>query len=101
VTVFADAAELKVKETDRIATTVAGLEGVGAGSEGTPDGLVVRGRAGLPFAGGAVDSHGDHRIAMAFAVAGLASAAAVDVSGFEAVATSYPGFEEDLRRCVS
>jgi 3-phosphoshikimate 1-carboxyvinyltransferase len=101
LTVFADAAELKVKETDRIATTVAGLEGVGAGAEGTADGLVVRGRSGLPLDGGAVDSHGDHRIAMAFAVAALASRAPVDVAGWDAVATSYPGFEEDLRRCVS
>jgi 3-phosphoshikimate 1-carboxyvinyltransferase len=101
VTTFADAAELKVKETDRIATTVAGLLGVGGGAEGTPDGLVVRGRAGRPLDGGAVESHGDHRIAMAFAVAALAAAGPVDVSGWDAVATSYPEFEEDLRRCVS
>jgi 3-phosphoshikimate 1-carboxyvinyltransferase len=101
VTTFADAAELKVKETDRIATTVAGLRGVGGGAEGTADGLVVRGRAGRPLDGGAVESHGDHRIAMAFAVAALAARGPVEVSGWDAVATSYPEFEEDLRRCVS
>ncbi len=101
VTTFADAAELKVKETDRIATTVAGLEGVGVGAEGTADGLVVRGRAGRPIGGGAVDSHGDHRIAMAFAVGALGADAPVEVAGWEAVATSYPDFEQDVRRCVS
>lgn len=101
VTTFADAAELRVKETDRIATTVAGLGAVGAVAEPTPDGLVVTGRAGKPLEGGRVDSAGDHRIAMAFAVAGLAATGPVTVTGWEAVATSYPTFEEDLRRCVS
>jgi len=51
--------------------------------------------------GGAGISHGDHRIAMALAVAGLAAAHPVEVGGWDAVATSYPGFEEDLQRCVS
>jgi 3-phosphoshikimate 1-carboxyvinyltransferase len=101
VTTFADAAELKVKETDRIATTVAGLEAVGVGAEGLADGLVVRGRSGARLDGGVVEAGGDHRIAMAFAVAALAATAAVTVHGWDAVATSYPGFEEDLRRCVS
>jgi 3-phosphoshikimate 1-carboxyvinyltransferase len=99
-TVFADAAELKVKETDRIATTVAGLRALGAGAEGRPDGLVVEGD-GRGFAAGTVDAAGDHRIAMAFAVGALAGRGQVTVTGWQAVATSYPTFEEDLRRCVS
>ena len=101
VTTFADAAELKVKESDRIATTVAALAGIGVGAEAHPDGLSVCGRAGQGPGAGAVDSSGDHRIAMAFAVAALGGSGPVTISGWEAVATSYPGFEEDLRRCVS
>jgi 3-phosphoshikimate 1-carboxyvinyltransferase len=100
-TVFADAGELRVKESDRIATTVAGLRAVGARAEPTSDGLVVAGGDGRPLAGGAVDARGDHRIAMAMAVAGLAAVGPTSVEGWEAVATSYPTFEEDLRRCVS
>lgn len=96
-TTFRDAAELRVKESDRVATTVAALRAVGAAADGLPDGLAVDGG---PLPGGAVDAVGDHRIAMAFAVAGLASAAGVTVDGWEAVATSYPGFEEELRRCT-
>jgi 3-phosphoshikimate 1-carboxyvinyltransferase len=62
---------------------------------------VVTGGAGRPLAGGAVDAQGDHRIAMAMAIAGLAASAPTSVEGWEVVATSYPTFEEDLRRCVS
>jgi 3-phosphoshikimate 1-carboxyvinyltransferase len=100
-TTFADAGELKVKESDRIATTVAGLTALGVVAEGRPDGLVVHGWPGRTPAGGEIDSSGDHRIAMAFAVAALGAAGPVTVRGWDAVATSYPGFEEDLRRCVS
>jgi 3-phosphoshikimate 1-carboxyvinyltransferase len=100
-TTFSDAAELAVKETDRIATTVSELSAVGVHAEVRPDGLVVEGRAGRPFLGGSVESHGDHRIAMALAVAGLAAARPLLVSGWDAVATSYPSFKEDLRRCAS
>ncbi len=95
-TTFADAGELRVKESDRVATTVAALRAIGVAADERPDGLVVEGGA---LEGGAVDAAGDHRIAMAFAVAGLASAGGVSVDGWEAVATSYPGFEEELRRC--
>lgn len=101
VTTFADAGELRVKESDRVATTLAGLAALGVGAEELPDGLSVRGRGGQALAGGEVDSRGDHRIAMAFAVAGLAAADPVTIAGWDAVATSYPGFDEDLRRCVS
>jgi 3-phosphoshikimate 1-carboxyvinyltransferase len=100
-TIFADAAELRVKESDRIASMTAGLSGVGADVEPRDDGLVVHGSGGRPLAGGAVDARGDHRVAMAMAVAGLATAGPTSVAGWEAVATSYPTFEEDLRHCVS
>ncbi|MDA8044608.1 MAG: 3-phosphoshikimate 1-carboxyvinyltransferase [Actinomycetota bacterium] len=97
---FADAAELKVKESDRIESMVGALGAVGARIEGRPDGLVVHG-TGRPLAAGAVDARGDHRVAMALAVAALASSGPVRIEGWEAVATSYPAFEEDLRRCQS
>jgi 3-phosphoshikimate 1-carboxyvinyltransferase len=100
-TTFADAAELKVKESDRIATMVAALQATGARVEPRPDGLVVHGQAGRGLAGGAVDSAGDHRVAMALAVGGLAAEAPVRVAGWEAVATSYPEFEEDYQRCLA
>ncbi len=101
VTTFSDAAELKVKESDRIQTVVSTMKALGIGAEGRPDGLVVRGRAGQRFDGGSVNSAGDHRIAMAAAVAGLAARQPIHIAGWEAVATSYPGFEEDYRQCVS
>jgi 3-phosphoshikimate 1-carboxyvinyltransferase len=100
-TTFADAAELRVKETDRVATTVALLSALGAGAEALPDGIVVRGRAGAPLSGGTVDSYGDHRIAMAAAVAALGASGPVTVNGWDATATSYPSFEEDMLRCLS
>ena len=93
-TVVRGAAELRVKETDRIATVVDGLRGLGASIEATPDGFVVEGIGGLR--GGAIASHGDHRLAMLGAVAGLASTEGVEVDGIEAAAVSYPGFEADL-----
>jgi 3-phosphoshikimate 1-carboxyvinyltransferase len=100
-TTFADAAELKVKESDRIATTVTALLAVGGRAEGRPDGLVVHGHGGRPLAGGQVDSAGDHRVAMAMAVAALGAAAPIAIAGWDAVATSYPAFEEDYQRCLS
>jgi 3-phosphoshikimate 1-carboxyvinyltransferase len=99
-TTFGDAAELRVKETDRVVTTTAMLEALGARAEPQVDGLVVHGRPG-GLRGGTVESRGDHRIAMAAAVAALTIGETTTVEGWEAVATSYPGFEEDLRRCVS
>jgi len=99
-TTFRDAAELKVKETDRVATTVELLSRLGAHAEPAPDGLSVAGGAGRPFKPATVSSHGDHRIAMAGAVAALAASGPVTVSGWDATSTSYPAFEEDLRRCL-
>jgi 3-phosphoshikimate 1-carboxyvinyltransferase len=101
MTTFADAAELLVKESDRIAAMTAALAAVGAKVESRADGLVVHGTGGRPLVGGQVDARGDHRVAMAMAVAGLAAAGPTSVAGWDVVATSYPTFEEDLRRCVS
>ena len=89
------AEELRHKESDRIATVVEGLSGLGAQIEATADGFVVTGTGELR--GGAIDSHGDHRLAMMGAVAGLASRDGVEVLGFDAAGASYPGFEADLR----
>lgn len=95
-TVFADAAELRVKESDRIATTTSELRRIGGDVEATEDGMVVRGGGIEPR--GTVHSHGDHRIAMALAVAGLAGGpgAELDVDGFAAVETSWPGFLDTI-----
>jgi 3-phosphoshikimate 1-carboxyvinyltransferase len=93
-TVVRGAQELRVKESDRIATVVDGLRALGADIEATPDGFAVRGDGGLR--GGVIHSHGDHRLAMLGAVAGLASREGVEVAGMEAAAVSYPAFEADL-----
>jgi 3-phosphoshikimate 1-carboxyvinyltransferase len=100
-TTFWGAAELAVKESDRLASIVAGLRALGVKAESRRDGLVVEGTAGGPLSGGSVDSCGDHRIAMAVAVAGLRADGETAIDGWDSVATSYPGFAEDLRRCVS
>ena len=98
-TVVRGAGELRLKESDRIATVVDGLRGLGARIEATEDGFVVEGTGGLR--GGVLQSHGDHRLAMLGAVAGLASRDGVVVVGMEAAAVSYPGFEADLAALVS
>lgn len=84
------AAELRVKESDRITTLVAGLRALGADAEELPDGFHIRGRRGLT--GGTVDAAGDHRLAMAFAVAALGADGPVTITGAEVVDVSYPGF---------
>ena len=94
-TVVGGAAELRAKESDRISGVVEGLSGLGGDLEARPDGFVVRGTGGLR--GGRLDARGDHRLAMVGAIAGLASQEGVEVDGFEAVAVSYPRFEQDLR----
>jgi 3-phosphoshikimate 1-carboxyvinyltransferase len=93
-TTIRDAAELRRKESDRIATVSAALAALGGEVEATEDGMVIAGTGGLR--GGTIDSHGDHRIAMLGAVAGLASREGVEVRGMDAAAVSYPGFEADL-----
>ena len=93
-TIVRGAAELRVKESDRIATVVDGLRGLGADIEAAPDGFLVRGTGGLR--GGRIDAHGDHRLALLGAVAGLASREGVEVVGMDAAAVSYPGFVDDV-----
>jgi 3-phosphoshikimate 1-carboxyvinyltransferase len=94
-TVVSGAEELRQKESDRIATLVEGLRNLGVEIEAAPDGFLVSGGAGLR--GGAIDSCGDHRLAMLGAVAGAVSREGVEVRGFEAASVSYPNFLEDLQ----
>jgi 3-phosphoshikimate 1-carboxyvinyltransferase len=90
------AAELRVKESDRIATMAAGLRALGARIEETPDGAVITGGR---LGGGQVDSHGDHRIAMALAVAAQRASGPVRIADCANVATSFPGFVEISNGC--
>jgi 3-phosphoshikimate 1-carboxyvinyltransferase len=93
-TTIRDAEELRRKESDRIETVTAALTALGGKVEAAVDGMVIEGTGGLR--GGAIDSHGDHRIAMLGAIAGLASKEGVEVHGMDAAAVSYPDFEADL-----
>ena len=93
-TLVEGAQELRLKESDRIATVVDGLRGLGADIEATADGFAMRGAGGLR--GGRLEAHGDHRLALLGAVAGLASREGVEVVGIEAAGVSYPGFVADL-----
>ncbi len=93
-TTIRDAAELRHKESDRVATVAAALNALSGSVEPTEDGMAIEGTGGLR--GGAIHSHGDHRIAMLGAIAGLASREGVEVDGIDSVAVSYPGFEADL-----
>ena len=97
-TVISDAAELRVKESDRIAVIARGLRALGGEVEERPDGLTVY---GSPLHGGRVASAGDHRIAMAFAVAGLLAGGPVTVEGAESIAVSFPAFTRVLRDVVA
>ncbi|GAF20078.1 5-enolpyruvylshikimate-3-phosphate synthase [Bacillus sp. JCM 19046] len=83
-----DAEELKVKETNRIDTVVSELKQLGADIEATEDGMIIRG--GTPLTGGVVDSHGDHRIGMAMAIAALVANGNVSLKNSEAIQVSYP-----------
>lgn len=94
-TTVRDAQELRVKETDRLKTTVEMIRALGGEAEETEDGLRVRGTGRLK--GGECNSYGDHRIAMSAAVAGLAADSETRVLDTECVATSFPGFGEMLR----
>lgn len=97
-TIIKDAEELRVKETDRISAVVKNLRAFGVEVEERPDGMEITGSGGAPLKAGRVESFGDHRIAMAFAVAGLFAEGESVISGAECVDTSYPGFENDLKR---
>jgi 3-phosphoshikimate 1-carboxyvinyltransferase len=90
-------AELRVKESDRLAAMAEGLAAIGARVDEAADGLVVHGSGGEPLRGGGrIDPRLDHRIAMSFAVAGLACAEAVTLADMAAADTSFPGFEAML-----
>ncbi|HRW49694.1 MAG TPA: 3-phosphoshikimate 1-carboxyvinyltransferase [Caldilinea sp.] len=94
-TVVRDAHELRVKETDRIATTVSELRKLGAKIEPTADGFIIDGPT--PLVGAPVESHDDHRLAMAMTVAGLVARGQTEVYGAEVTADSFPGFEVTLQ----
>jgi 3-phosphoshikimate 1-carboxyvinyltransferase len=98
-TIIRDAEELRRKESDRIETVTAALRALGGKVEPMADGMVIEGTGGLR--GGTIESHGDHRIAMLGAVAGLASKEGVEVQGMDAAAVSYPNFESDLSHLLS
>ncbi len=91
---FAGIGELRVKESDRIAVMAEGLRRLGARVDESPDGAVVHGGR---LTGGTVDSRGDHRVAMSFAVAGTQATGPVRILGTDNVATSFPGFAACLR----
>jgi 3-phosphoshikimate 1-carboxyvinyltransferase len=93
-----DAAELRVKESDRIAALAENLKRMGAKVQERPDGLRVEGRASGKTHGAEIDPRGDHRIAMAFAVAGLATPGETRILDAECAAVSYPAFFQELRR---
>jgi 3-phosphoshikimate 1-carboxyvinyltransferase len=93
-TVIRDAAELRVKESDRIATTVQELSRLGANIEALEDGMVIHGTGRLN--GAACQSHGDHRLAMAMAVCGLLAEGETEVHGAADASVSYPSFWEDM-----
>ena len=97
-TVIRDAAELRVKESDRIAAMATALTAAGVSVEERPDGMLIRG--GSVTGECVVDSFGDHRIAMAMAVLALGAQAPIGIRGTACVATSYPGFMDDMAKVV-
>jgi 3-phosphoshikimate 1-carboxyvinyltransferase len=95
-TIIHDAAELKVKESNRIAAMVEGLQAMGGDVCELTDGLLIRG--GRKLRGAMIDSRGDHRIAMAFAIAGLAAAGETIIDNEDCIPVSFPGFAKILRQ---
>lgn len=95
-TVIKDAAELKVKESNRIAIMVESLNAMGADVTETEDGMIIRG--GRPLHGAEIDSHLDHRIAMTFAVTALCADGLTAIKDAQCVNISYPGFYRDLKK---
>ena len=98
-TIIRNAAELRVKETDRLAAIATNLRAMGAQVEEQPDGLVSTG--GRPLRGARLPSYGDHRIAMSFAVAGLFAEGETIIEDCACIETSYPGFAETLEQIVT
>ncbi len=97
-TVISDAAELKVKESNRIDTVVSNLKAMGADITATDDGMVIHG--GKPLHHAVIDPHMDHRIAMSFAVAALCAQGGAEIRDEQCVTISYPDFYKDLTGCV-
>lgn len=97
-TVIRDAAELKVKESNRLRVMAEGLSAMGARVQETEDGMIIQG--GSPLHGAVIDSRLDHRIAMTFAVAGLCADGETDILGAECVNISYPRFYEDIKQLL-
>ena len=97
-TVIRDAAELKVKESNRIAVMVENLSAMGADVTETEDGMIIRG--GRPLHGAVIESHLDHRIAMTFAVTALCAEGITQINGAECVNISYPQFYQDLKNLI-
>lgn len=95
-TVIRDAAELKVKESNRIDVMVEYLRAMGCDIKGTDDGMIING--GQPLHGAVIDSHMDHRIAMSFAIASLIAEGETEIKGSDVVTISYPDFYADLSR---
>jgi 3-phosphoshikimate 1-carboxyvinyltransferase len=93
------AGELRVKESDRITALVRGFRGLGVEAEELPDGFIIDGRAKRPT-GGTADAALDHRLVMAFALAGLGASGPTSITGADVVAVSYPDFEADLASIV-
>lgn len=100
-TVIKGAQELRVKESDRLAALTEGLRAFGVQVEPSTDGLTIEGRGPRGLRGARVDSHKDHRIAMAFAVAGLGAQGRTEITEWDSVAVSDPGFEGQLARLVA
>lgn len=98
-TIIRDAAELKVKESDRIAVMTDNLRAIGVDVTPTPDGMIIRGREGS-FEGGSVDPQKDHRVAMSFAVAELIAREPITIKDRDCVNISYPGFFDDLEKLM-
>jgi len=97
--VIRDAGELRVKESDRIEVVASGLRAMGAEVETFEDGMAIRGPAKLK--GSVIHANNDHRIGMAFSVAGLVAEGETIIEGAEAIATSFPAFESELRRLTT
>ena len=95
-TIIRDAAELKVKESNRIDVMVQQLKSMGCDITATDDGMIING--GRPLHGTVIDSHLDHRIAMSFAVASLIADGTTEILGSDCVNISYPTFYQDLQR---
>ncbi|MEI7577499.1 MAG: 3-phosphoshikimate 1-carboxyvinyltransferase [Armatimonadota bacterium] len=94
--IIRNAKELRVKESDRIELVANGLRGMGAKVETFEDGMAITGPTKLRAT--KIDAHGDHRIAMAFAIAGLIAEGTTEIDGADSIATSFPGFEVELAR---